>query len=425
MVATDVGCFEALKAQVGLLESRTLALRDSHEALCDCLEVAGVVPAERLLARLHRRRFLAALRRYPCGSVETLENIALNKELMLLTAAWTGPRGTSALGSASRGLSSGMAAVAAELKANVFPVELYAVGGEAAGSALSSVERFDSGTGSWSTCPPLQIARSGCAAVAMDGSIYALGGCGVEGEDLNSVERLRPSSRCWEHVASMHDSRDELAAAAASGQLFVVGGSHLDWPVRHVINTVESFAPDRADGAEWVQLPPLSRERCAAAAVAVAGSIIALGGCDEEGAALDTAEALDIADPQRWRALPCMPRPRCNFAAAVVSGRVYVAGGYDTMMRDLDCVECFDPRVLTWESISTLSIPRWGVRAAGGGGMVFVVGGQAFPDDEVGMVDCLDPKSGEWTRLSTLVTARRSFGLAACYVGSGARAEDV
>ena len=51
-----------------------------------------------------------------------------------------------------------------------------------------------------------------------------------------------------------------------------------------------------------------------------------MGGCDEEGAALASVEALSAG---RWEALPSMRRERCNFAAAVVAGRILVAGGYD------------------------------------------------------------------------------------------------
>lgn len=72
--------------------------------------------------------------------------------------------------------------------------------------------------------------------------------------------------------------------------------------------------------------PRLSRERCAAAAVVLQKRVVVMGGCDEEGAALASVEALCAG---RWEALPSMRRERCNFAAAVVAGRILVAGGYD------------------------------------------------------------------------------------------------
>lgn len=399
------------RLQLALLSSRTAYLDDCHQALCDCLSTSGLLPAERLLARLHCLRFSAALRRHPFGYSESLESVAQAGGLMLSVAAGVGLEGTAALGAVSRTLCDGVAAAAEELDA-LFPVALYAVGGEAGGSALASVERYDATANAWSPCAPLQMPRSGCAAVALAGSIYVLGGCSVDGEDLSSVERLDPETGTWHFGPPMRAGRDELAATAAEGRLFALGGSHLVWPVRHVIDTVERFHP--SDGT-WECLPPLTRERCAAAAVAVGGRICVLGGCDEDGTALDTAEHFEIR-VGAWHPLPPMLRPRCNFAASVVRGRVYVAGGYDDRMRDLDTVERFDPAVATWEALASLTIPRWGIRAAGRGGALFVVGGHTR-EEAVGAVDRLDPVSGLWLPLCNLGMARRSFGLAACYGG--------
>jgi len=400
---------QAQQAQLDVLCARLLLMKDEHEALCDCLVESGAVPTQRLLSCLHRRRFASVLRRHPCGTHESLEALLQAKELVLNIAAPAGLAGLGALGAASHTLRTAVAASAPEI-VSLFPVTLYAAGGEANGVALASVERFDAATNRWMPEVPLTMQRSGCAAVALGQHVYVVGGCSAGGEDLSSVERLSLEHKAWEVLPPMHAGRDELAAAAADGRVYVTGGSCLVWPVRHVIDAVECFDPALHC---WELLPSLSRERCAAAAISVGRQVFVLGGCDEDGNALDSAEQY-LAGTPAWLPVPAMRRARCNFAAASLGGYIYVAGGYDDRMRDLDAVERYDPVSLAWENVAALTVPRWGARAVGRAGAVFVVGGQAR-EEEVGAADRLDPASGAWTALAPLQQARRSFGLAASY----------
>ncbi|CAJ1342981.1 unnamed protein product [Effrenium voratum] len=268
------------QGQLSLLSKRLSSLRDEHEALCECLAAHGAVPAERLTAWLHRRRFAQARRRHPLTCNETLESLTQAKELALSLAVRLGLDGVTTLSSASRALHSSLSALRPEL-AKLFPLQLFAIGGEACGDPLISVERFNVTANAWSPCTPLRTPRSGCAAVALSGHVYAVGGCGVDGEDLRSVERLNLWDAVWEEMPAMSTGRDELAAAGCSGCVYAMGGSHLVWPVRHVLDSTERFDPARGS---WQALPRLSRERCAAAAVANRRRLYVLGGCDEASA---------------------------------------------------------------------------------------------------------------------------------------------
>lgn len=406
-VAHVLDLLRAQQGQLAALASRLSRVQDEHEALCGCLAASGEVPADRLLAMMHRKRFEAAVRRHPCTSHESLETIAQSRELVLTVAANLGLAGNRDLRATSRAVRRGMTAVGPELAA-LFPPVLFAVGGEAGGAALSLVERFDVRANAWSQSVPLEQPRSGCAAVSLGGQIYVVGGCNAEGEDLNTVERLDERRGVWESQPPMQAGRDELAAVATEGRLYALGGSHLMWPVRHVIDTVECLTPS---SGVWEQLPILSRERCAAAAVTLRGRVFVLGGCDEDGTALDSVERYDI-DARAWQPLPPMRQPRCNFAAVAAGDRIFVAGGYDARMRDLAAVECLDlPGSEAWELVASLALPRWGVRAVSVAGAIFVVGGHAC-DGEVGSVDRLEPPASQGAALSPLRQARRSFGLA-------------
>ncbi|CAE7197578.1 IPP [Symbiodinium sp. CCMP2456] len=399
------------QGQLSLLSKHLASLRDEHEALCECLASHGVVPGERLMAWLHRRRFAEARRRHPLQCHESLESLLQAKELSLTVAARLGLSGSATASAASRALRGSLAAVGPELVA-MFPLHLYAIGGEAGGDALASVERLDVRENRWVQSAPLRSPRSGCAAVALSGHIYAVGGCGVDGEDLRSVERFSLWDSEWEEVPAMSTGRDELAAAACGGCLYAMGGSHLVWPVRHVLDSAEQFDPRSHCTGSWQALPRLSRERCAAAAVAVRRRLLVLGGCDEDGVALCSAESFDPT-AGRWVPLPPMKRPRCNFAAAAAGGRVLVAGGYDDNTRDVDTVEHLDPwQSVGWESVARLPVPRWGVRAASSAGTIFIVGGKVN-EYEVGDTQCMDHASGNWVSYAQLLQPRRSFGLAA------------
>ncbi|CAL1134105.1 unnamed protein product [Cladocopium goreaui] len=395
---------QTTQGQLKLLFKRLGMLQEEHEALCECLAAHGAVPAERLMAWLHRRRFAEARRRHPLTSGRKG-----SKELSLDLAARLGLDAVAQLSGASRAMRASLSALGPDL-ATLYPFRLYAIGGEACGDALASVERFDLTANTWQRLEPLHTPRSGCAAVALGGYIYAVGGCGIDGEDLRSVERLNLQDELWEEVPPMVTGRDELAVVASGGCIYAMGGSHLVWPVRHVLDSAERFDPRLG---RWQELPRLSRERCAAAAVTTQRQIFVMGGCDEDGVALASTEMLDLRhDRPHWEVLPLMRRARCNFAAAVSSGLIIVAGGYDDKTRDVDIVEQLDPSLgIGWEAVSFLPVPRWGVRAASRAGAIFIVGGY-FVDNEVGTTDCLDT-SGAWASYALLREPRRSFGLAA------------
>eukprot|EP00438_Fugacium_kawagutii_P005156 Skav207850 [mRNA] locus=scaffold3025:283309:288743:- [translate_table: standard] len=81
---------QATQGQLKMLFKRLNMLQEEHEALCDCLAAHGAVPAERLMAWLHRRRFAEARRRHPLTCHESLESLMQAKELTLNLAARLG-----------------------------------------------------------------------------------------------------------------------------------------------------------------------------------------------------------------------------------------------------------------------------------------------------------------------------------------------
>ena len=76
------------------------------------------------------------------------------------------------------------------------------------GGGLSSVERYDPLTNSWTTVSPMSTARLKHASAALDGKLYACGGWHVSNRTaLTSVERYDPDTDSWETVAPMKTAR--------------------------------------------------------------------------------------------------------------------------------------------------------------------------------------------------------------------------
>mmetsp|Transcript_46633 Transcript_46633/g.110888 ORF Transcript_46633/g.110888 Transcript_46633/m.110888 type:complete len:331 (-) Transcript_46633:116-1108(-) len=108
---------------------------------------------------------------------------------------------------------------------------LYVVGG-ATGPAdlLPVLERFEpeaaSTEGKWTRLPPLPRGRAGCAATAVAGSLWVLGGKVGRWEQLSgTVERFDPISSCWEAVATatLSPQRGPFMAAQCAGFVYLVG----------------------------------------------------------------------------------------------------------------------------------------------------------------------------------------------------------
>ena len=61
------------------------------------------------------------------------------------------------------------------------------------GSPLKSVELYEASAGQWRALPDMSVARSGCAAVCIDGNVYVVGGYDG-GSDLKSAEMYDTSA---------------------------------------------------------------------------------------------------------------------------------------------------------------------------------------------------------------------------------------
>lgn len=134
---------------------------------------------------------------------------------------------------------------------------LYAVGGalrrEDGKESLSSVEKYDSKTGSWDEVASMGAKRWGAGVAVCEGYLYAVGG--FDGNNtLKTVERYDSKTNSWEERASMKVNRQKVGVAVYGGFLYVVGGHD----GKKNLKSVEKYDV-RTDS--WEEVEPMSTAR--------------------------------------------------------------------------------------------------------------------------------------------------------------------
>jgi hypothetical protein len=133
--------------------------------------------------------------------------------------------------------------------------------------------------------------RNHLAAVALRGSVWALGGR-VGGANLSVVERYRPRRDAWSTGAALDVPRSGHAAAVGGGRVFAFGGEELS-PGGTTIADVESMRP----GGSWSTdgLPPMRTARHGLGGASYRGKIYALEGGPQPGYSFSsTLESLRV-----------------------------------------------------------------------------------------------------------------------------------
>lgn len=261
--------------------------------------------------------------------------------------------------------------------------------------------------GEWSTGAALPAPRRLLAAAAVEGRVYAFGGCGspcfsppqhVSVDEETRVEVYDPAAPAadrWQRRRPMpYVFFGGAAAAPGDGFVYTLGGMVSP-------GVVERYDPAAKD---WSRRAALPTPRHGLAAVALGDLVYAVGGSDGRAA----TGALEIYDPaaDAWTRGPPLPTPRAQLAAAAVGGRLFAIGGSP------DCcggaatavVEVYDPATGAWTAAAPLPSPRQVSAAAAIDGRLYVFGG--FVPGAGVLAETLeyDPELDRWTRLADLPT---------------------
>lgn len=180
--------------------------------------------------------------------------------------------------------------------------------------------------GGWCALPSLPTARTSCTAAALHGVFYVFGGQDQGYRTLDAAERLvapkmvpaaADAAALWAQLTAMPTRRSACAAAAVAGAIFVVGGiaGHSG---ALPMDTVERFDPK---SGQWASLPPMIQPRRHFAAVGCAGrgGLYVLGGVTYAAKNIASVEFFDLASEQ-WKAAPRLPEPRSGCTAVAPWG---------------------------------------------------------------------------------------------------------
>ncbi len=227
----------------------------------------------------------------------------------------------------------------------------------------------------WSKLPPApecpEPARYMHTATALpDGKVLMAGGLCDQPKFRDDLTRYKAytalslwdaATRQWQAAPLLSEARIfHSANLMPDGSVLIVGGAVdpglTDTPDALVLSSVEQFSAGRV-----TPLPGLTKARAKHTATVLGdGSLLVVGGFDDAGHALASAELWSVAT-RSWQPLPPARVARYSHSATwLPDGRVMVSGGIGADGQILSSVEVWDPKGQTWSDAATLPIPLYG-----------------------------------------------------------------
>lgn len=285
---------------------------------------------------------------------------------------------------------------------------VIAVGGIQGTSVVASTSCYLLCANQWFVLAKMNTPRCRHGLSATGEFVYAVGGQYREGaaqSSLASVERYDPKTNTWTNVSQMLCRRSLLNVAALEGMLYAVGGCD-ESNLR--LHTMERYNPTTDT---WSFVPPMST--CRSSPCVIGDKLLyVIGGVSYVGIALNTGEKFD-PHTNTWSKLPPMNTKRASACGAVVSGKIYVIGGWDGA-NHLNSGEVFDTESQTWNQIAPANFARWDAGIAVDGDKIFIVGGCDRNAVCTLETECYDTNKDTWTRVASLPVA--THGLKCCTV---------
>ncbi len=247
---------------------------------------------------------------------------------------------------------------------------IYLIGGRYFQETLQGWS-FDPETDTYAPIADLPSVQSALAAVALQGSVWAVGGANSFGNAVPTLRSYDPITDQWRAHQPMLNARIAPAAVALDDRIYVIGGDN-----GGALQTVEAYDPatDR-----WQSLALLPQPRAGAVAAAHHGTIYVAGGVNAEGAAHTTI--LRLRD-ERWDTLPAAPISLVNGRAALLRGQLTLLAGRvggslsrQTATVDLDTGQQSFPKVPSSSLLAPLDLQA----AATLNGEIYLFGGNENP----------------------------------------------
>jgi N-acetylneuraminic acid mutarotase len=254
----------------------------------------------------------------------------------------------------------------------------------------------------WTKKADMPTARFFLGTCAVDGKIYAIGGCPAPHVSISVVEVYDPVTNTWTSKANMSTARVGLGASVVNGKIYAIGGAEPG------VGTVEEYDPGTDT---WMRKTNMPTARGFLSTSAVKGKIYAIGGATStSGPAVRTVEEYDPAT-DTWARKADLPEPRYLHAAGVVDGKVYIIAGSWQAYTASPAVYEYDPATDTWErKADAPTVGSW-LSASAVDGRIYVIGigEDVFPKG----VEEYDPATDTWTSKADMPTPRAGLSTTA------------
>jgi Kelch motif len=237
----------------------------------------------------------------------------------------------------------------------------------------------------WKETAPLSIPRAGAAAIAVDDTLYLIGG--VDGKDfLNTTEYARiqkdGSLGPWQAGPNLNEPRGFIDAVVHNGSIYVVGGGN--GPNGHnLLKTAERarILPDGTLGPwETEKNEMLVRRRCSKL-IATDTTLYTFGGFG--GVLLDSVEHADFSPDGslgEWQLEDkTMLLPRYVDGVKKWGSSAYVIGGHDqdkgVGITNVEWSPLGSEEKRNWKMTSPLNVGRYGLATVSHGDYLYALGG--------------------------------------------------
>jgi hypothetical protein len=211
---------------------------------------------------------------------------------------------------------------------------LYVVGGANGGVAQSSVYYApvagDGTVAGWTATTALPGPRKSHVCMVASGRVYAIGGGDDTNERLASayVARIEEGGAlgAWQPTTPLPEPRANMSAVAVNGTIYVIGGDGADeQPVATVYHA--AIDPDSGMLGTWTSAPDLPAARRSGTAATAAGYLYLMGGTGDVAVAEVLHARIEADGTGAWEIDTGLPAPRFRHTAAATDGFFYVIGG--------------------------------------------------------------------------------------------------
>lgn len=233
--------------------------------------------------------------------------------------------------------------------------------------------------------------------------------------DATSVcKKYDAKTNAWSDVKSLKKATSLPGVAVYNECLFVVGGSNSG-----ALKDVQKY--DRRNEV-WELVAPLSSCRCAPCAVANENNVFAIGGLQENGDFLPTAEIYDL-DRNAWSETAPMSTPRAFACGVAMETKIFIIGGSTDVLGEnaLNTCEMYETHTGVWTQIASMHVPRF----AAGIAKVLDLKVHMSVGESFNSVESYSMETSEWTMESNMPRAATHMQCSSISIPKSALQSDV